>query len=166
MERRFDGLSDGHSRAVAQIAALCAYMDTSVEFVVSTAMYHSNQSGQFLLKSLTPDRLVELAKHLVKERFPTNSEEVDRLFAEIVALRRERNRIVHTVWVPTAEDADTSTGVTIRPFKGMTESKISIADLTSVKARFEEAVVELRAFEHRLYEVRHSPWWGNAANER
>jgi hypothetical protein len=147
-------------RAVADVAAQASYLDNSIEFVVTTALFQMINSAEYLTKNLSADRLVGLAEKLLIDRFPDEGELIQATFAEIRQARKDRNEIVHAFWVA-GEQPDRAHAVSHRPFRTPRRISRTVEQTQLLAGHFSELSVSLLGWEERLYAERNQAWWTN-----
>jgi hypothetical protein len=104
-------------------------------------------TAEYLLKNLSADRLVQLLKCLLLDRFPDFEKDINDLLATITAKRQERNEVLHWLWGK-ADAPDTAVMTTIRPFRDERVKHKTARELRELAQEMLNAVVALTVYLH------------------
>lgn len=149
-------------RAIARVAALAAYLDIGLEFVVSSTLAHYSRSANFLVKNLAGDRMASLAEHLLVDRFAESEVEIASLFEGVRRLRTERNKIVHAVW-GRSDEPESGRTVTIRPYRQPSEQLYSAPQIEAICDEIEKVNEDVDQWLERLELGRSEAFWHRPA---
>jgi hypothetical protein len=117
MVEKIPFLSDRFQFALASIAAYSGLIDHMVEHVIDELFDPDQNVAKFLLKQGTSgDRLIDLLKALLFDRFPADTDEIEANIALIKKVRNDRNDLFHGLWGP-ERIQDTFTATHRRPHR-------------------------------------------------
>jgi hypothetical protein len=100
MVTKLPHLSDDHHFALANVAAQSAELD----IVLDSAVYLTIEPPEvslFLVKSLAPDRLVEILRLALVAELAEYEPKINSLFQRVKTMREARNQVLHWLHEPT-----------------------------------------------------------------
>lgn len=116
MTTKLPFLSDEHHYALANVAARASQLDHHIEYAISLTLSEQPKIAEYLLKNLSPDRIVGLLRAVLLDTLPDHETQIESLVAEIRRVRSERNDLLHWIWGK-AESEDTAIQAAARPFR-------------------------------------------------
>jgi hypothetical protein len=124
-------LSTEHHFAIANVAAYSATLDQSIERFIYLWLGDPTEIAEFILKTLSFDRLIELLRIMYEIRLPKHTANIEELFKKIKKSRGERNQVLHWMYEKT-DASDTVQFRDRRPFRSSEPKRMSALDIQKV----------------------------------
>ena len=147
-------LSDDHHFAITSMAVRVGLMDWQIESLVATALTKQPTTAAFVLKNLASDRIVGLARAVLLDSAAVDSAAVPPLFAEIEAIRAERNELIHWIWGESPE-GKAAIQVDARPFRMTQKKSRTDAEISAVADRAMKVIQTLGAWQRDILNQLH-----------
>jgi hypothetical protein len=91
-------LPDAHRDALASVTLRSAELDHLLELAINSALVDSQRTAKFLLANVSGERIVNLLRALLVDRFPEEEAAIEAMIARVGECRRERNELIHWIW--------------------------------------------------------------------
>jgi hypothetical protein len=118
MPEKLAFLSDDHHYAIAAVATRAAQLDAHIEMAIARVLEGKGfrNSAEHILKNMNGDRYVGLLRNMFIDCLPDRQQQIEDAFAQIAALRTERNEILHWLYGK-SDDAALAISAHVRPYR-------------------------------------------------
>jgi hypothetical protein len=142
MPNKLPFLPDEFHYAIAHVATRAAQLDHTLEISVDVQFKPLEEMGEYLIKSMDTNRLVQVLQRLLRNNFKNRLDEIETLISQITTARTERNELLHWLWGQ-SDDPELPKYGQLRPYRPKTEKQKTAEEIFSIADSMLSATKEL-----------------------